>query len=96
MIHVRDVARANLNLGFSECKGVYNVGTGKNYTNNFILSHFANAGFTNVVHAPERPGDVKYTLADVSKILNTGLWKPKISFEDGLNRVIGGIDVVEK
>ena len=96
MIHVRDVARANLNLGFSNKIGVFNVGTGEKYTNNFILSKFHDAGFTNVTHAPERPGDVKYTLADITKIINTGLWKPEIKFEEGLEKVIRSINVVEK
>ena len=49
-----------------------------------------------MTHAPERPGDVKYTLADITKIINTGLWKPEIKFEEGLEKVIRSINVVEK
>tara|TARA_Y100000816_G_C26080578_1_gene569473 strand:- start:175 stop:1182 length:1008 start_codon:yes stop_codon:yes gene_type:complete len=96
MIHVNDVAMANLNLGFSNETGVFNVGTGKNYTNNFILSCFAEEGYTSVVNAPERHGDIKHSRADIKKILDTNLWSPKIKFQNGLKKIIRSIDVVEK
>ena len=35
--------------------------------------------------APERPGDVRHTLADVSELKKLG-WEPKVSIQEGLER----------
>jgi nucleoside-diphosphate-sugar epimerase len=35
--------------------------------------------------APPRKGDVRNTLADISKLRNLG-WEPKISIQEGLKR----------
>lgn len=38
-------------------------------------------------YGPERPGDVKHSMADISKIENLLDYKPKVRFKEGLERV---------
>ena len=65
------------------------VGNGASFQNieilNYLTDRFPNA---EVVHAPERPGDVKHTLASISKISNVVGWSPEVEFWDGLNRTL--------
>tara|TARA_A200000159_G_scaffold110307_1_gene103321 strand:+ start:2473 stop:3483 length:1011 start_codon:yes stop_codon:yes gene_type:complete len=92
MVYVEDIASALVatanhkeRIGF----GVFNVCTGEGFENRQILSRlgefFPDA---EVVHAPERPGDVKHTLGSF-KLLNEAVgWSPKVSFWDGLDRTL--------
>ena len=81
--HVRDVARANLlamaspNVGKGE---VINIGTGKNYS---ILEVADLIGGPRVFTEP-RQGEVRETLADISKAKSLLGWEPQISFEEGV------------
>lgn len=91
MIHVDDVVSANMcvasaAIGSSEAR-IFNVGSGKSYSNNQILEMFASRGYKNVVDAPERIGDIKHTLADIGKLRGLG-WEPKIGFSEGLESVM--------
>ena len=65
-------------------ESIYNVGSGEAVTNNWILQKFADRGYVEVAHAPERPGDVKDTLADVDLLKEDLGWSPKTSIEAGL------------
>ena len=90
MIYVSDVVAANLCVANAEIKNeirIFNVGSGISYSNNEILAKFESYGYKNVVHAPERPGDIKHTLADISKLKELG-WEPKVNFDEGLKLVI--------
>ena len=92
MVYVEDIARAMLavaehptKLGFD----VFNVGNGESFSNNQILAALAESfPQMEVNHAPERPGDVKHTLASIDKMNDRIGWSPKISFWDGLNRTL--------
>ncbi len=46
-----------------------------------------------VINAPIRPGDVKHTQADISKIQRDLGFKPIVSFEDGLEKTLQWWDV---
>lgn len=91
MVYVEDVASAlkffaenNLVKSF-DC---FNVGTGESVSNNQILNLLRDRlGSFEIEHAPERPGDVKHTLLDISKIKSAG-WSPKVSFEDGISKTL--------
>lgn len=90
MIHVDDVVSANICVANAELESgqrIFNVGSGTSYSNNTILDMFKGRGFKNVVHSPEREGDVKHTLADISKLKKLG-WAPKVTFEEGLKSVM--------
>ena len=45
-----------------------------------------------IVKIPKRPGEPDCTFADISKILKKTKWKPKISFKDGINKLLKSID----
>lgn len=86
---VSDVVRANLlaatNLGVS---GLYNIGTGKNYSINEIASLVG--GETENI--PPRLGEARETLADNQKSWNDLGWRPSVAITDGLKI----LDSVEK
>ena len=65
--------------------GVFNAGYGGQITINKLAGQLvANAGSSSkVLHAPERPGDVKHSRASADRLLAAG-WKPRHSLEDGL------------
>lgn len=89
-VHVEDVVSANLfamnyNDNFNGDK--FDVGTGKNYSINYIKEYinFVFKNKINFINNKPRKGDPHSTLADVSKLLNIG-WKSNISFDDGLSK----------
>jgi UDP-glucose 4-epimerase len=86
MVHVDNVVSANILAMNSKLNGIYNVGTGLEYSNEAILKYFTN-NFKNitVVNAPERAGDVKRTKANINKISNELNYKPVKGFWEGLS-----------
>ena len=44
------------------------------------------------VHIPKRPGEPDCTFADTTKIKDTLGWKPKVSFEEGVQEILDNID----
>lgn len=93
---VGDIARANLLAAFSFIKGgeVINIGTGKNYSvweaARLILGlvkdvppgELLRAGMCAM--ASPRKGEVRATLADISKARILLGWEPKFTFEKGI------------
>ena len=87
MVFVTDVADALVAAAKSKKKGFnfYNVATGSTLSNNEILGLLRDLiGDFEVVHAPERKGDVKHTLASIEKINSDLAWSPEYSFKNGL------------
>lgn len=67
----------------------YNVACGDRTTNNDILALLEERfGELNILHAPERAGDVKHTQADISRIKEELGYKDPVSFIDGLKQTI--------
>src|SRR3984957_11349783 len=69
---------------------VFNVATGRRVTLNetFTLLQGLTSYKGQPKYAPERGGDIKHSLADISKA-EAGLgYKPKIDFEEGLRRTV--------
>ena len=66
----------------------YNVACGASVSNNDILDFFKENFSVEVVHAPDRPGDVKHTLADLSRITEELNYKPLATFWEGLEETI--------
>jgi UDP-glucose 4-epimerase len=85
-IYVKDIAGA---LTFAAetpgVTGVFNAGYGGQITINQLAGQLvANAGSSSkILHAPERPGDVKHSRASADKLLAAG-WKPRHTLEEGL------------
>jgi UDP-glucose 4-epimerase len=45
-----------------------------------------------VVHVPKRPGEPDCTFADIAKIRRRLGWQPKVSFEQGIARMLADIE----
>ncbi|MBG17500.1 MAG: hypothetical protein CMB77_04030 [Euryarchaeota archaeon] len=92
IVYIDDVVDANIRAAESPktmSGNTYNVGTGATYSNNEILGLLKNKfGDLEINHAPERPGDVKHTKANIAKIFEDLGWKPKWDFVSGLNETI--------
>ncbi len=68
----------------------FNVATGRRVTLNYTYSVLQKlTGFDKpALYGPERPGDVKHALADVSLAQQHFGYKPLVTFEDGLARTV--------
>jgi len=92
MIYVTDVAEALRACAEADLTGnfhAFNVGTGKAYTNNFILGKFRElVGDFEIQQAPERAGDVKRTLLNIVSIADATGWKAQVTLEDGIRRTL--------
>jgi UDP-glucose 4-epimerase len=74
-VYVKDVVAANVFFATqSPATGVFNVAYGQRITIKELASRICQlTGSTSEIrHLPERPGDVKHSLADVSKLLAAG------------------------
>jgi len=86
---VTDVARAFLAAAESGVQQeIFNVGSGGTYSVNRLVELLDGP----VVHIPKRPGEPDCTFADTTKIRARLRWKPEVSFEDGVARLLAGIE----
>ena len=82
---VTDVARAFVMAARHEkARGVYNVGSGGHYSINRLVELLGGE----VVHVPKRPGEPDCTFADVTRIRRELGWSARVSFEEGVNRML--------
>jgi UDP-glucose 4-epimerase len=91
LIFVSDVIEATIVAAQSDLIGeVFNVGSGCNTSINELISIIGkiNDKGTNVRYFESQKGDVKETLADISKIKELMDWRPKIDVAEGLRRQI--------
>ena len=88
-VHVSDVARAFLAAAKTSYSGrVYNVGTGKPKTVNYLYSLIGGKK----VFIPNRPGEPKYSSADIGKIKRELKWYPKMQFKNGIAQMLKEIE----
>ena len=86
---VTDVVDAMVAAAESQVTGeVFNVGSGSTYSISYLTSLLGGE----VVHLPKRPGEPDCTFADIGKIKSMLGWQPKISFEEGVGRMLEAID----
>ena len=80
--HVSDVAQANWLASQTKSEEAFgdffNVGAGENYS----VMELAEMIGGERVHIPERIGEARETLADISKIKSVLGWEPKMNFSD--------------
>ncbi len=69
---------------------VFNVGTGKSHTLNEVYATIAERlGFKEKpVYGAERAGDIKHSLADITRATNELGYEPKFHFHDGLRKTV--------
>lgn len=88
-IYASDVAEAFLAAAETDVSGErFNVGAGKPQPVNRLVELLGGE----VVYVPRRPGEPDCTWADISKIRDTLGWQPKVSFEEGVARMVADID----
>ena len=88
-IFVTDVARAFLAAAETGRVGeIYNVGAGDPQPVNRLVELLGG----DVVYVPKRPGEPDCTWGDITKITTELDWIPKVSFEDGVARMIDTIE----
>lgn len=69
---------------------VFNVGTGQSHTLNELYAAIADQiGFTaKPMYGPEREGDIKHSLADISRATRELGYQPKVQFHEGLRKTV--------
>jgi nucleoside-diphosphate-sugar epimerase len=70
---------------------VFNIGTGKSHTLNEVYSAIADQlGFAaRPNYGPEREGDIKHSLADITRASTELGYQPKAHFHEGLRKTVG-------
>ena len=88
-IYVTDVADAMVVAGFSSIKNeTFNVGTGIPQSINKLVSLLGGEK----IHIPKRPGEPDCTWADIRKIKSILGWEPKVSFSNGVQKILQHIN----
>ncbi len=88
-IFVKDVAEANILAAESTATGIFNIGKGERTTVNRLAELIIEQLHASVepAHQEPRQGDVKHSLADITRARNFG-YAPKYSLLDGLKQTI--------
>lgn len=89
-IYVRDVVDGLMHLARQpELGGAFNVGYGVATTVNYLAGEICRltGSVSPCQHQPERPGDVRHSVAAVERIRATG-WRPRYSLETGLAETV--------
>lgn len=88
-LYVTDVAKAFLAAAETKHVGqIYNLGAGNPQSVNYLVTLLGGE----VVYIPKRPGEPDCTYADIRKITTELQWKPEITFEEGVKRMVAEID----
>ena len=88
-LYVTDVARAFLAATETPQSGrIYNLGAGKPQSVNRLVELLGGE----VVWIPKRPGEPDSTWADITRITTELNWRPEVSFEQGVAKIVANID----
>lgn len=88
--YVTDVVDAFIKAAESDIRGdFFNVGSGGTYQVNRLVELLGG----DVVYIPKRPGEPDCTYADTTKIRETINWKPSVTFEEGVKKMLESIDL---
>lgn len=91
--YVDNAVQANILALFTDnpeaLNQVYNVACGEQTTLNEMVDSLKMISGKQIdpIYGPERPGDVKHSKADISKIKERLAYKPSVRFDEGLKRV---------
>jgi UDP-glucose 4-epimerase len=85
-VYVKDAVQANILAMESQAEGVFNIGSGKETSVNTLaatlLELFGVRG--EPIHEPERPGEVKRSVADITKAKEAFGYRPEYGLKEGL------------
>ena len=88
-LYVTDVARAFLAAAETPVEGrLYNLGAGNPQSVNRLVELLGG----DRIFIPKRPGEPDCTWADITRITTELGWRPEVSFEEGVARVVESID----
>jgi len=88
-LYVTDVARAFLAAAETRLTGqVWNLGAGNPQSVNRLAELLGGEK----TYIPKRPGEPECTWADIGRITRELGWKPEVSFEEGVRRIVANID----
>ena len=88
-LYVTDVASAFLAAAETARVGrVYNLGAGKPQSVNRLVELLGGEK----THIPKRPGEPDCTWADIARITSELEWHPRVSFEEGVAKILADID----
>jgi UDP-N-acetylglucosamine 4-epimerase len=90
---IDNVVQVNIKALFAGDKAVnqvYNVAVGENFSVNRLYDEIASllGSAQKAIHREERQGDIKDSLADISKAKNLLGYEPKVKFKEGLLKTI--------
>jgi UDP-glucose 4-epimerase len=87
-IYATDVAKAFVAAAITSKVGeIYNLGYGKPRKIKELTSLLS----SEIIKIPERPGEPSCTWADITKITNDLDWKPEVTLEEGVSKLIENI-----
>jgi len=88
-VYVTDVAKAFLAAARTSLVGrIYNVGTGKPQTINYLSNLIGGKK----VYIPHRPGEPICSAANINKIKKELKWNPEINFKEGIFKMLNEIE----
>jgi UDP-glucose 4-epimerase len=88
-LYVTDVAAGFLAAAETNFAGrVWNLGAGRPQSVNRLVELLGGEA----IRIPKRPGEPECTFADIGKITKELGWQPKVSFEDGVARILAEIE----
>lgn len=88
-VHVDDVVQANIKAAEVEgINGAFNIASGKRVTINRLVEIISKNNKIKIEHIPERQGDVRHSLADISLAYNKFNYIPRIDLELGIVKYI--------
>jgi UDP-glucose 4-epimerase len=88
-LYATDVAEAFLLAAETDKSGeVWNLGAGNPQSVNRLIELLGGP----VVYIPKRPGEPDCTFADIGKITRDLGWRQRVSFEEGVGRILAQID----
>jgi UDP-glucose 4-epimerase len=88
-IYVTDVANAFYRAASSiSSTGIYNLGGGAPKSIKYLVELLDGK----VEYLPKRPGEPEITWADITKVRNEFNWIPKVSFEQGVAKMVENIN----
>jgi len=91
-VHVSDVVEAiMLSLRSKGARGVFNIGSGEGVTINHLarlILKLMGKEDLKPIYAPPRPGDIRHSIADVSRARKELRFKPKVGLEVGIKELI--------
>jgi len=93
-VYVRDVVQANLRAMASGAEGVFNIARGEQTDLNTLAGIMMKAAGREVAihHGPSRAGDIRHSLAEISRARDVLGWKPAYDLEEGLSETMRWIE----